>query len=169
MVRGKATGTPAMSDGQTTILASILKKAGWRQISGPLFRKYVGLFLAVVYPGAAAGRTSLLIHPSRISLPRYGSQVGLRIVLFEACSAFTRVTACTLALSPIRDTHSEGFSHFVTSMTAPVASGWSGCRVGLAPTGKRRLVTAHTQRKTTHTLSQWSGPRRPTRDYLVRA
>jgi hypothetical protein len=28
-------------------------------------------------------------------------------------------------------------------MTAPVASGWSGCRVGLAPTGKRRLVTAH--------------------------
>ena len=38
----------------------------------------------------------------------------------------------------------EGFSHFVTSMTAPVASGWSGCRVGLAPTGKRRFVTAHT-------------------------
>ena len=35
--------------------------------------------------------------------------------------------------------YTEGFSHFVTSMTAPVASGWSGCRVGLAPTGKRRL------------------------------
>jgi hypothetical protein len=35
--------------------------------------------------------------------------------------------------------------HFVTSMTAPVASGWSGCRVGFAPTGKRRLSTAHTQ------------------------
>ena len=52
---------------------------------------------------------------------------------------FTRVTACTLALSPIRDTLIEGFSHFVTSMTAPIASGWSGCRVGLAPTGKRRL------------------------------
>jgi hypothetical protein len=32
----------------------------------------------------------------------------------------------------------------LTSMPAPVASGWSGCRVGLAPTGKRRLVTAHT-------------------------
>ena len=37
-----------------------------------------------------------------------------------------------------------GFSHFVASMTAPVASGWSGRRVGLASTGKRRLVTAHT-------------------------
>src|SRR6202166_1308234 len=83
--------------------------------------------------------------PSRISLPRKSGRVGLRIVLFEVCSAFTRVTACTLALSPIRDTLTEGFSHFVSSMTAPVASGWSGCRVGLTPTGKRRLSTAHTQ------------------------
>jgi hypothetical protein len=39
----------------------------------------------------------------------------------------------------------EGFSHFVTSMTASIASGWSkSCRVGLSPTGKRRLSTAHT-------------------------
>ena len=52
------------------------------------------------YPGAAAERIALLTSPSRISLPRNGSRVGLRIVLFEACSAFTRVTACTLALSP---------------------------------------------------------------------
>jgi len=35
--------------------------------------------------------------------------------------------------------YTEGFSHFVTSMTAPVASGWSVRRVGLSPTGKRRL------------------------------
>ncbi|MGB7934167.1 MAG: integrase core domain-containing protein, partial [Gammaproteobacteria bacterium] len=39
--------------------------------------------------------------------------------------------------------HIEGFSHFVTSMTAPIASGWSASRVGLSPTGKRRLCTAH--------------------------
>jgi hypothetical protein len=83
--------------------------------------------------------------PSRISLPRKSGRVGLRIVLFEFCSAFTRVTACTLALSPIRDTLTEAFSHFVASMTAPVASGWSGCRVELTPTGKRRFSTAHTQ------------------------
>src|SRR6202011_6175489 len=56
----------------------------------------------------------------------------------QSPGALTRVWACTLALSPIRDTPTEGFSHFVTSMTAPIASGWSGCRVGLAPTGKRR-------------------------------
>jgi uncharacterized protein (DUF4415 family) len=30
--------------------------------------------------------------------------------------------------------YTEGFIHFVASMTAPVASHWSGCRVGLAPT-----------------------------------
>ena len=33
-----------------------------------------------------------------------GCRVGLRIVLFEDCSAFTRVTARTLALPPIRGT-----------------------------------------------------------------
>ena len=111
----------------------------------PVFRALSLCTCCRHYPGAASGRTASLISPSRISLPRKGCRVGLRIVLFEDCSAFTRVAACTLALSPIRDTLIEGFSHFVTSMTAPIASGWSGCRVGLAPTGKRRLSTAHTQ------------------------
>src|SRR5450631_3910113 len=46
---------------------------------------------------------SSLISPSRISLPRKGCRVGPHIVLFEACSAFTRVAARTLARSPIRD------------------------------------------------------------------
>ena len=73
-------------------------------------------------------------------------------VVGSACAlSFSRIAQRSLALrpalalSPIRDTLIEGFSHFVTSMTAPIASGWSGCRVGLAPTGKRRLSTAHTQ------------------------
>ena len=68
----------------------------------------------------------LLAHLTRrVSLPRKGHRVGLHIVLFEACSAFTRVAACTLARSPIRDPLSEGFRHFVSSMPAPIASGWS--------------------------------------------
>jgi hypothetical protein len=42
----------------------------------------------------------------------------------------------------------EGFSHFVTSIAAPIASGWSkSCRVGLSPTGKRRLSMAHAQKR----------------------
>src|SRR5260370_26110475 len=77
------------------------------------------------YPGAAAGRSPRSFSPSRISLPRKGHRVGLHIVLFEDCSAFTHVAACTLARSPIRDPLSEGFRHFVSSMPAPVASGWS--------------------------------------------
>src|SRR5271155_1562270 len=58
--------------------------------------------------------------------------------------------AHSLALRPAHSrrhlyvtSYTAGFSHFVTSMTAPVASGWSVRRVGLSPTGKRRLVTAH--------------------------
>jgi len=58
--------------------------------------------------------------------------------------------AHSLALRPAHSrghqfvTRYPGFRHFVSSMPAPVASGGSGCRVGLAPTGKRRLSTAHT-------------------------
>jgi hypothetical protein len=54
-------------------------------------------------PRCSAWASSSLISPSRISLPRNCSRVGLHIDLFEARSAFTRVAARTLARSPIRD------------------------------------------------------------------
>ena len=80
------------------------------------------------------------------SLPRKGVRVGLCNVRFEDCSAFTRVTACTLAKSPYVIRYTRGFSYFVTSIAAPIATGWSNSyRVGLKPTEKRRLTTAHTQ------------------------
>src|SRR6201981_2955915 len=60
-------------------------------------------------------------------------------------SVHSRYGLHTRAVTVYRDTLTRGFSHFVTSVTAPIASGWSVCRVGFAPTGKRRLVTAHTQ------------------------
>src|SRR3954451_23093274 len=52
-------------------------------------------------PRCSGWASSSLISPDRISLPRYGGRVGLHIDLFGACSAFTRVAACTLAQSPI--------------------------------------------------------------------
>src|SRR5437763_5972631 len=52
------------------------------------------------YPGAANGRTRRSKSPIRVSLPRFHYRVGLHIDLFEVCSAFTRVAACTLARSP---------------------------------------------------------------------
>jgi hypothetical protein len=94
--------------------------------------------------GAAAGRIVSLGNPAVSAFPERVIESACASSLFQACSAFTRVMACTLSLSPIRDTHSEGFSYFVTSIAAPAASGWSVRRVGLAPTGKRRLITAHT-------------------------
>jgi hypothetical protein len=75
---------------------------------------------------AAAGRALRSASTQPFQPSRKGCRAGLRIVLFEACSAFARVTACTLARFTVyRDTLTEGFSHFVTSMTAPLASGWS--------------------------------------------
>jgi hypothetical protein len=59
----------------------------------------------------------------------------------SASSTRASASASTCASTRTR----RRFSHFVTSMTAPIVSGWSGCRVGLAPTGKRRPVTAHTR------------------------
>jgi len=97
------------------------------------------------YPGAAAGRS---LRPSRPAVSAFPE----RVVGSACTSSFSRLARRSLALRPAHlrrhqfvTCYTEGFSHFVTSMTAPVASGWSGCRVGLAPTGKRRLLTAHTQ------------------------
>jgi hypothetical protein len=96
------------------------------------------------YPGTATGGTASLIRPVISAFPE-------RVVGSACASTFSRLTQRSLALRPAHSRcHQivarlpEGFRHFVTSMPAPVASGWSGCRVGLAPTGKRRLFTAHT-------------------------
>ncbi|MDJ0871120.1 MAG: hypothetical protein QNJ87_05080, partial [Gammaproteobacteria bacterium] len=71
-------------------------------------------------------------------------RVGFCIALFEACSAFTtryglharQVTKMTL--------YTEGFGRFVASTAAPIATGWSdSCRVGISPTERARLFTAH--------------------------
>ena len=76
----------------------------------------------------------------------------------EDCSAFTRVAARTLAPSSICDPLHRRLQLFRHLHDC------SGCfrlerrRVGLAPTGKRRLVTAHTS-------SGRSGPRRRPAQY----
>src|SRR5438132_10256592 len=51
-------------------------------------------------PRCSGWASSSLVSPNRVSLPRFHFRVGLHIVLFEACSAFTHVAACTLARSP---------------------------------------------------------------------
>src|SRR5262249_1180087 len=68
-------------------------------------------------PAHGSGATWIATPSSQWTLTTYSLPVSP--------GALTRVAACTLALSPIRGTLIEGFSHFVTSMTAPIASGWS--------------------------------------------
>ena len=88
------------------------------------------------YPGAATGRRLRSSRPAVSAFPEN--------VVGSACtSSFSRLARRLLALRPAHSrshlyvtSYTEGFSHFVTSMTAPVASGWSVRRVGLAPTGK---------------------------------
>src|SRR5712672_1917266 len=76
-------------------------------------------------PRCSSWAYSSLISPRRVSLPRKGHRVGLHIDLFEACSAFTHVAACTLARSP----------YFVTRY--PKASDISSppCLLRLLPAG----------------------------------
>jgi hypothetical protein len=105
-------------------------------------------FLASVLPPlprCSGWAYSSLMSPCRIRIPRRGCRVDLHIDLFKSllgvhsrCGPRTRVTLFATR-------YSEDFSHFVTSMTASVASGWSG-RGGTYTTGKRRFRAAHTQR-----------------------
>ena len=105
------------------------------------------------YPGAATGRRLRSSYPAVSTFPE--------IAVGSACtSSFSRLARRSLALRPAHSRrhlyvtgYTEGFSHFVTSMTAPVASGWSVRRVGLAPTGKRRLLTAHAN--SSHSPRAW--------------
>src|SRR5208337_3531207 len=83
-------------------------------------------------PRCSDWASSSLFSPSRNSLPRKRRRVGLHIVLFEACSAFTRVAARTLAPSPKCDGYTEGFSHFGLHPSRETRSNWV---TGLRPHG----------------------------------
>ena len=112
------------------------------------------------YPGTATGGTASLTRPVMSAFPE-------RVAGSACASSFSRLTQRSLALRPAHSRcHqfvarlTEGFRHIVTSMSAPVASGWSGCRVGLAPTGKRRLCTAHTHCRSTNSENHHPKPDR---------
>src|SRR5271165_6912705 len=69
----------------------------------PVLRALSFIYVLPPLPRCSDWASSSLFSPSRVSLPRKRRRVGLHIVLFEACSAFARVAARTLAQSPIRD------------------------------------------------------------------
>jgi hypothetical protein len=97
----------------------------------------------------------------------FPSPVSLPPVRVESASAsrFSRPAQRSLALRPAHSQggkptlYTRGFSRFVASTTAPVATGRSeSCRVGLAPTERPCLSTAHPN------VMPLTGRRRATRD-----
>ena len=76
------------------------------------------------YPDRSDGTDSLgLFHRCRPS--PYYSWVSSCIMVFEACSAFTRVTTCRLTESPFATLYTGGSGGFVASTAAPIVTGWS--------------------------------------------
>ena len=91
-------------------------------------------------------------------LPPNDRRIGLRIIGFEACSAFTRVTARMVAESPLATRLIAVLqSMSLPSSTAPTATGWSDLRpplgsafpmAGIQPRLQllRRMVEVHQRR-----------------------
>ena len=115
------------------------------------------------YPGAATRRRLRSSHPAVSAFPE--------IAVGSACtSSFSRLARRSLALRPAHSRrhlyvtrYTEGFRHFVTSMPAPVASGWSD----LAGWALHPLESAAFSRRTQiavvargGTLGRKDGPRR---------
>jgi hypothetical protein len=100
--------------------------AQWLAYALP-YRRFIAVLADVnARLGADVGRYSFIV-------------VDLHHLLLAGLPAHFECGLHTRAVTVFRDTLSEGFSHFVTSIAAPVASGWSVRRVGFAPTRKRRL------------------------------
>src|SRR5665213_1215812 len=113
-------------DGVSRVAPVFLLHTCRRQYPGGIVRVRPSLASPTMtaFPEIRAGR--LPHHPFRGLLSVY-SRYGLR----------TRQVPC-------RTLYTEGFSRFVTSTTAPIATGWSdSCRVGFAPTETPCLCTAH--------------------------
>ena len=130
--------------------ASPSRAAGWshaRPRDGASRVASASLFHACCrhYPDGIAGAL-FARFTSNDSLPR--NKAGSASVL-----QFSRPAQRSLTLRPacspsrLATLYIEGFSHFVTSIAAPIATGWSeSSRVGFAPTGK--APTLHGARRT---------------------
>ncbi len=110
----------------------------------PVLRAFSPVYMPSPLPRHADWVRSSLASPAIPAFP-------IRVDQSARASSFSRLAQRSLTLRPAHSPshlvtlYTRGFSHFVTSMTAPIASGWSdSCRVGLAPTEEHRLITAHT-------------------------
>ena len=95
------------------------------------------------YPGGTTGCLCRSTSPTTAAFPEFPTgrlpHQSFRGLLSVHCSLWP---ACSP--SPIWTLYTGSFGRFVTSTTAPIATGWSDrCRVGISPTERTRLFTAH--------------------------
>jgi hypothetical protein len=82
-------------------------------------------------------------YPDDFGLPRISDGSAPHCPFRGLLSVYSRygLHACQVAFATL---YTEGFGDFVTSITAPIATGWSdSCRMGFAPIRDPRLFTAH--------------------------
>src|ERR1035437_2423403 len=107
------------------------------------------------YPGRFDGTDSLVPFHRRRPSPDY-RWVSSCIISFEACSAFTHVTTCRLAESPYATLSTGGFSGFVASTAAPIATGRSDPVPGrVSPPAVDQRLSRRTVIAWLHQLSQY--------------
>ncbi len=83
--------------------------------------------------------------PNNGGLPSFSARSASALHFSRPAQRLLLVTACMVAKSPKATLYTGGFSNFVTSITAPIATGWSDrCRgrdrtEARAPQGSRFL------------------------------
>src|SRR5215471_12307119 len=113
-------------------------------------------------PRCSGWASSSLVSPNRVSLPRFHVRVGLHIVLFEVCSAFTRVAAGTLARSPyvvtaIRRLQTLRLLHVCSGRFRLERSPGGACTHWKSAALSRRTWKAHIRTGFLGALSDFSG------------
>ena len=112
-------------------------------------------------PRCGGWGTASLIHPVVSAFPGMAARSARTSSFSRLARRSHHITACTLAPSPYFVTRfTEGFNRFVASTVAPVASGRSGCRVGLAPTGKAPPFSRRTPKADLYSEESASDSRR---------
>src|SRR5260370_11773946 len=107
------------------------RASGWSSLDhalgSPVLRTLSLCTCCRQYPRTAIGRTTSLKSPESCQpSPKGQSRRPAHRPFRGLLGVHSRYGLHTPAVTVYRDTLTRGFSHFVTSMTAPVASGWNG-------------------------------------------
>ena len=95
------------------------------------------------YPGEASVCLPLT-SPDMPAFPNFATGSASALLFSGSAQRSLLVAARVVAKPPKVAIYTEGFDRFVTSTTTPIATGWRGsCRMGLSPTEREHVFTAH--------------------------